>query len=170
VTNSAGGLNPEFNVGDLMLLSDHLNMMGINPLLGENDDRFGPRFPDMSFAYHPQLRVAMLEAAQAADIKLQTGVYCALSGPSYETPAEIRMFRTLGADAVGMSTVPEIIALNHMQKACVGMSLITNLAAGISDTKLTHEEVKETAAAATQKIIELLKSAIVKIDRITLDS
>ncbi len=144
VTNAAGGINPEFKPGDLMVIKDHLNLMGTNPLIGQNYDVFGPRFPDMTDAYNPSLRKFMFEVGDKLGIKLESGVYAALTGPSYETPAEIKMLQTLGADAVGMSTVPEVIAARHAGLNVVGVSCITNLAAGVSENPLSHEEVLET--------------------------
>ena len=145
VTNAAGGINTQFAPGDLMAITDHLNLSGWNALTGPNDDRLGPRFPDMSRAYAPALRELLLQSAQRTQVPLRQGVYVMVAGPSYETPAEIRMFRTLGADAVGMSTVPEVVAASHMGVPVVGISCITNLAAGVGDKPLTHEEVAETA-------------------------
>jgi purine-nucleoside phosphorylase len=145
VTNAAGGINSQFVPGDLMAITDHLNLSGWNALTGPNDDRLGPRFPDMSRAYAPSLRELLLQSAQRTQVALRQGVYVMVAGPSYETPAEIRMFRTLGADAVGMSTVPEVVAASHMGVPVVGISCITNLAAGVGDKPLTHEEVAETA-------------------------
>jgi purine-nucleoside phosphorylase len=145
VTNAAGGINLGFAAGDLMIISDHLNLSGWNALHGHNDDRLGPRFPDMSNAYNPTLRALLLDIAMRQRLTLRQGVYAILSGPSYETPAEIRMLRGLGADAVGMSTVPEVTAAAHMGVPAVGISCITNLAAGIGHHPLTHEEVAETA-------------------------
>lgn len=141
VTNAAGGINTSFQVGDLMLIEDHINFMGTNPLIGPNDAFFGPRFCDMTYTYTPALRQAAQEAAQALGLTLQKGVYLGCTGPSYETPAEIRAFRTLGADAVGMSTVPEVIAASHCGLQVLAFSLITNMAAGILDQPLTEEEV-----------------------------
>ena len=141
VTNAAGGINTSFQVGDLMLIEDHINFMGTNPLIGPNDASFGPRFCDMTYTYTPALRQAAQEAAQVLGLTLQKGVYLGCTGPSYETPAEIRAFRTLGADAVGMSTVPEVIAASHCGLQVLAFSLITNMAAGILDQPLTEEEV-----------------------------
>ena len=141
VTNAAGGINTSFQVGDLMLIEDHINFMGTNPLIGPNDASFGPRFCDMTYTYTPALRQAAQEAAQSLGLTLQKGVYLGCTGPSYETPAEIRAFRTLGADAVGMSTVPEVIAASHCGLQVLAFSLITNMAAGILDQPLTEEEV-----------------------------
>ena len=143
VTNAAGGINTSFQVGDLMLIEDHINFMGTNPLIGPNDASFGPRFCDMTYTYTPALRQAAQEAAQSLGLTLQKGVYLGCTGPSYETPAEIRAFRTLGADAVGMSTVPEVIAASHCGLQVLAFSLITNMAAGILDQPLTEEEVIE---------------------------
>lgn len=145
VTNAAGGINPSFKVGDLMVITDHLNLSGFNPLVGRNHDELGPRFPDMSHAYDPELRHVLEQAAFEEAVPLRQGVYVSLSGPSYETPAEIRMLGKLGGDAVGMSTVPEVIVASHMGVKVTGISCITNLAAGISQTKLSHEEVSHTA-------------------------
>ena len=143
VTNAAGGINTSFQVGDLMLIEDHINFMGTNPLIGPNDASFGPRFCDMTYTYTPALRQAAQEAARTLGLTLQKGVYLGCTGPSYETPAEIRAFRTLGADAVGMSTVPEVIAASHCGLQVLAFSLITNMAAGILDQPLTEEEVIE---------------------------
>jgi len=145
VTNAAGGINQGFEVGDLMAITDHLNLSGYNPLVGPNDEALGPRFPDMSHAYDPGLLQVLRASAEASGVRLREGVYASLSGPSYETPAEIRMLRTLGADAVGMSTVPEVIVAAHMGVKVTGISCITNLAAGLSSQKLSHDEVGETA-------------------------
>ncbi len=145
ITNAAGGINTEFSTGDLMIITDHLNLSGWNALTGHNDDRLGPRFPDLTAAYHPHLRAVLLDCAMRQRVNLRQGIYAIVSGPSYETPAEIRMLRTLGADAVGMSTVPEVIAAAHMRVPVVGISCITNLAAGMGHQPLSHEEVAETA-------------------------
>jgi purine-nucleoside phosphorylase len=145
VTNAAGGINLDFKVGDLMAITDHINLSGWNALIGHNDERFGPRFPDMSHAYDPVLRQKLLDSAKAEGIALKQGVYVCLSGPSYETPAEIRMLRTVGADAVGMSTAPEVVAASHMGIKVAGISCITNLAAGIGKEPLSHAEVSEVA-------------------------
>jgi len=145
VTNAAGGVNTSFKPGDLMLISDHINFMGVNPLRGPNLDDLGLRFPDMTEAYPEDLRKIAKDVAKKLGLKLQEGVYLALSGPTYETPAEIRAFRTLGADAVGMSTVPEVIAMSHMNIPVLGISCITNMAAGVLKQKLHHQEVMDTA-------------------------
>jgi len=156
LTNAAGGVNPALEPGDLMLLRDHLNLTGRNPLIGPNDDRLGPRFPDMSVAYDRELRDKARAAAHASGIVLREGVYAALSGPSYETPAEIRMLHALGADAVGMSTVPEVIALRHMGARCVALSCITNKGAGLSEGLLSHTEVQEVADRTRASFVGLL--------------
>jgi purine-nucleoside phosphorylase len=156
LTNAAGGLDPAHAPGDLMLLRDHLNLLGRNPLVGPNDASLGPRFPDMTRAYDPELGALAKRIAADVGVRLHEGVYAALLGPTYETPAEIRMLRALGADAVGMSTVPEVIALRHMGVRAAAVSCITNLAAGISDRPLDHAEVEETARATRDKFVELL--------------
>ncbi len=164
VTNAAGGVNPNFKAGDLMLIEDHINLMGTNPLIGENIDELGPRFPDMSDAYTQNLRELTLKRAAALSISLQRGVYCAMSGPSYETPAEIRMVRTLGADAVGMSTVPEVIAASHMGMQVLGISCITNPAAGVvTGHHLNHEEVLEAANQAKASFSRLVQAILAEI-------
>ena len=145
VTNAAGGIGDGMKPGDLMLIEDHLNLTGDNALAGPNDARFGPRFPDMSEAYSKRLRAIAGDLAASKGIELKRGVYAGLLGPSYETPAEIRMLKTLGAHAVGMSTVHEVVAANHLGLEVLGISCITNLAAGISAHKLSHDEVKATA-------------------------
>ena len=155
LSNAAGGIHPSFVPGDLMLITDHLNLMGINPLCGANFAD-GPRFPDLTFAYDRGLQALAREAAEAAGVSLREGVYAALLGPSYETPAEIRMLRALGADAVGMSTVPEVIALRQRGVSVGAISCITNLAAGISAQLLDHREVEATAARARQAFTALL--------------
>lgn len=161
VTNAAGGINTSYSPGDLMLISDHINLMGMNPLRGPNIDDLGVRFPDMSDAYSESLRAEAKEIAKGMNLKLQEGVYLALSGPTYETPAEIRAFRVLGADAVGMSTAPEVIAASHMQIPVLGISCITNMAAGILKQKLTHQEVMDTTARVQKEftafVLALLK-------------
>lgn len=161
VTNAAGGINPEWNAGDLMLISDHLNLTGRNPLVGPNEAELGPRFPDMSNGYNKALRVQAQEIAKGLGIDIREGVYVGVSGPSYETPAEIRMFRIMGGHAVGMSTVPEVIVANHAGMKVLGITCISNMAAGILDQPLTHEEVMETTEKAKANFINLVK-AIVK--------
>ncbi|HXI13486.1 MAG TPA: purine-nucleoside phosphorylase [Thermoanaerobaculia bacterium] len=160
VTNAAGGVNTAYRPGDLMLISDHINFFGVNPLRGKNIDELGPRFPDMSFAYPVELRDFARSAATDEGVELREGVYLGLSGPTYETPAEIRMFRTLGADAVGMSTVPDVIALAHMGIPALGISCITNMAAGILPQKLTHQEVMDTTARVQKQFTALVLGAI----------
>lgn len=164
VTNAAGGINENFEPGDLMLIRDHINFMFRNPLIGPNLDAFGPRFPDMSEAYSKALRDVARRVAEKQGIPLREGVYIAVLGPSYETPAEIRMMRKLGADAVGMSTVPEVIAARHAGLKVLGISCISNMAAGILDQPLSHEEVMETAERAKEKFIRLVKGVISEID------
>ena len=146
LTNAAGGVNLSYKPGTLMLISDHINFSGTNPLMGENLDSFGPRFPDVSDLYTGKLRTAIKDAAAKADIPLEEGVYLMCAGPNYETPAEIRAFRLWGADAVGMSTVPEALIAGHSGLQVVGVSCITNMAAGVLPVKLNHAEVVETAA------------------------
>ena len=163
VTNAAGGVNTSFKPGDLMLISDHINMMGVNPLRGPNVEELGPRFNDMSDAYPESLRNLAKDVARANGIKVQEGVYLALSGPTFETPAEIRAFRTLGADAVGMSTVPEVIVMSHMNIPCLGISCITNMAAGILKQKLGHEEVMETTARVEKQFTQLIVGVLAKL-------
>ena len=157
VTNAAGGINLKFAAGDLMAMTDHLNLSGYNALVGLNDEKLGPRFPDMSHAYDPKYLDVLRAAAKAEKIELKEGVYVSLSGPTYETPAEIRMLRTLGADAVGMSTVPEVMVAAHMGVKVAGVSCITNLAAGISPNKLSHDEVSETANRVKEVFERLLR-------------
>ena len=156
LTNACGGVNLNFTPGDLMLISDHINLSGSNPLIGPNLDAFGPRFPDMSDLYTASLRKAIREKVAEAGIPLQEGVYGMYSGPNYETPAEIRMYRTLGADVVGMSTVPEALVAAHCGIKVVGISCITNMAAGVLPQKLSHAEVMETAALVHDKFQSLL--------------
>lgn len=165
VTNAAGGLEPTWAPGDLMVITDHLNLMGQNPLVGPNEEVVGTRFPDMTTAYDPKLRAACLAAAKSEKLDVREGVYAALMGPSYETPAEIRMLRVLGAQAVGMSTVPEIIALRHMRTPAAALSCITNLAAGISPTELDHKEVEETAKRRREDLKRLLRAWILNAGR-----
>jgi purine-nucleoside phosphorylase len=160
LTNAAGSLNVEFTPGSLMVISDHLNLLGDNPLRGENDDRFGPRFPDMTSVYAPELQNVVIEAGSAMGIELRRGIYAALSGPSYETPAEIHMVRTLGADAVGMSTVPEAIIARHMDMNVVGISCITNLAAGVSNRPIDHSQVMQIGEGVRGAFTELLRRIV----------
>ena len=157
LTNAAGGANPAYNPGSLMLISDHINYSGANPLIGPNLDAFGPRFPDVSDLYTGQLRAAVKEKAAAAGIHLEEGVYMMFTGPNYETPAEVRMAQILGADAVGMSTVPEALVAGHCGMRIVGISCITNHAAGVTDAKLDHSEVVEIAAKVHDTFRDLLE-------------
>jgi purine-nucleoside phosphorylase len=166
VTNAAGGINPEFQPGDLMLITDHINMTGVNPLVGANIDELGPRFPDMSHAYDPQMRDITLAFAREIGITVRQGVYIGLMGPNYETPAEIRMCRILGADAVGMSTVPEVIVAHHMGIPALGISCITNMAAGILPQKLTHQEVLDTTKRVEDTFSALLTGIIPRLGTI----
>lgn len=163
LTNAAGGINPALKQGALMLISDHLNLMGANPLRGANDERFGSRFPDMSEVYDREYQEAVIEEARGMGLQLERGVYAALPGPSYETPAEIRMLRTLGADAVGMSTVPEAIIARHMGMRVLGISCITNMAAGISGQSINHAEVLETGERVRADFTELLRRVVSKL-------
>lgn len=156
LTNAAGGVGDGMQPGDLVLISDHLNLTGRNPLAGTNDERLGPRFPDMSRVYGTELRSLARQAGRDSDVELSEGVYAWFLGPSYETPAEVQMAKRLGADLVGMSTVPEAIAARHMGAEVLGMSLVTNLAAGISPTPLSHAEVTQTADAARERFTRLL--------------
>jgi purine-nucleoside phosphorylase len=165
LTNAAGGINVQLTQGALMVISDHLNLMGVNPLRGPNDERFGPRFPDMSTVYSPELQELVVEEAKAINVEVRRGIYGALSGPSYETPAEIHLLRGLGADAVGMSTVPEAIVARHMGLEVLGISCITNMAAGISDEPINHEEVMATGDRVRATFTELLQRVIVAINR-----
>lgn len=160
VTNAAGGVNPAFNPSDLMVITDHINFMGINPLIGENDNSMGERFPDMSEAYTPELIELTKRTAAKLGIDLQEGVYLAMSGPSYETPAEIRMARTIGADAVGMSTVPEAIVANWAKMNLIGISCICNSAAGISNVSLSHDDVIHSANIAKDRFKKLVTELI----------
>ena len=163
LTNASGGCGDDFKAGDLALLSDHLNLTGQNPLFGPNDDRLGTRFPDLSAAYDPGLRRIAHEVAAGVDVELREGVYAWFTGPTYETPAEVQMARRLGADMVGMSTVPETIAARHMGARVVAISLITNLAAGISPVPLSHEEVQETADAARERFTDLVDALLPRL-------
>lgn len=163
VSNAAGGLRPEFTPGDFMLLTDHINMMGANPLRGPNLDALGPRFPDMTKPYDGEIIDKFVQAGKSLGIDLHKGTYMALSGPTYETPAEIRAFMSLGADAVGMSTVPEIIAARHAGVRCAAVSCITNVAAGLSDSLLSHDEVKEVGNLAGKRLSDLFEQTIALI-------
>lgn len=159
VTNAAGGIRDDIEPGEMVLITDHINMAGSNPLCGPNDERFGLRFPDMSRAYDPELRMLAHAQALAEGLQLKEGVYCAVMGPSYETPAEVRMLRTLGADLVGMSTAPEVIVANHMGARVLGISCVTNKAAGLGG-KLSHDEVQETAATVNHAFVALLSRIV----------
>lgn len=165
LTNAAGGINVQFTPGSLMVLSDHLNLMGANPLRGPNDERFGPRFPDMSSVYSAELQELVVEEAKAIEVEVRHGIYGALSGPSYETPAEILMLRGLGADAVGMSTVPEAIVARHMGLEVLGISCITNMAAGLSDEPINHDEVMATGDRVRATFTELLRRVVSALSR-----
>ena len=163
LTNAAGGLNNSYEQGSLILISDHLNLMGTNPLLGKNDERFGARFPDMTEVYDREYQEVAIAEAREMGLELRRGIYAALPGPSYETPAEIRMLRHLGADAVGMSTVPEAIVARHMGLRVLGFSCITNMAAGVLDKPIVHDEVIETGERVRETFAELLRRVIPKL-------
>lgn len=163
LTNAAGGINTGFAPGDLMVIDDHINLLGSSPLVGPNDDRFGVRFPDLTNVYSPRLRRLADETAAAQGLTLRHGVYAACHGPSYETPAEVRYLRTIGADAVGMSTVPEAIVARHMGIEVLGLSCIANFAAGVLPQPLNHDEVLETAKRVRATFIALLKGVIAGI-------
>src|ERR1044071_5472775 len=165
LTNASGGINVQLSQGTLMVISDHLNLMGDNPLRGPNEERFGPRFPDMSAVYAHDLQELVVEEAKEINADVRRGVYGALSGPSYETPAEIHMLRSLGADAVGMSTVPEAIVARHMGMEVLGISCITNMAAGISDEPINHEDVMATGDRVRETFTELLRRVIGAINK-----
>ena len=160
LTNAAGGINREYQQGALVVLTDHINLQGQNPLAGPNDDRFGPRFPDMTQAYWKPYREIALQASQKAGKTLYQGVYAALLGPNYETPAEIRYLRTIGADLVGMSTVLEVIAARHMGIKVLAISCVTNMAAGILDQVINHEEVLETGERVKADFVALLRAVL----------
>ena len=163
LTNAAGGVNKSFHAGDLMLITDHIAAFVPNPLVGRNIDSLGTRFPDMSEVYSKKLSAGILASADKLGISMQQGVYCQLTGPSYETPAEIKMLTVLGADAVGMSTAAEAIAARHMGIDVCGISLITNMAAGISEVPLSHEEVKQAADAAAERFGSLVEDFIASL-------
>jgi purine-nucleoside phosphorylase len=163
LTNAAGGINEKYRPGDLVLISDHINLLGSNPLTGLNDDALGPRFPDMTEAYSREYREIARHAGSELGIVLNEGIYVAVPGPSYETPAEIRYMRTIGADLVGMSTVPETIVANHMGMKVLAISCVTNAAAGILPQKLVHEEVLETGARVRDTLVKLLHSVVPKL-------
>lgn len=163
LTNAAGGIDVQLTQGALMVISDHLNLMSVNPLRGGNDERFGPRFPDLTEVYTRELQELATEEARALGITVRRGIYAALAGPSYETPAEIHMLRAFGADAVGMSTVPEAIVARHMGLKVLGISCITNMAAGISETPINHAEVMETGQKVRETFTHLLRRVIAKV-------
>lgn len=164
VTNAAGAVNTAFYPGDLMLITDFINLSGMNPLIGKNLDAFGPRFPDMSNAFSKELRMLALACAKEKNIPLQQGVYTWMSGPCYETPAEIRMVRTLGGDAVGMSTVPETIVANHSGMQVLGISCLTNMAAGVLDQPINHQEVMEMGLKARDSFATLVETILEKME------
>jgi purine-nucleoside phosphorylase len=157
-TNAAGGINLSYSQGALVLISDHINLLGSNPLMGPNDDSAGPRFPDMTDAYSAAYRTIAHQVAGELGIPLSEGVYAAVTGPSYETPAEIRYLRTIGADLVGMSTVPEVIVANHLGMGVLAISCVTNMAAGILPQKINHEEVLETGRQVRDTLVRFLKA------------
>ncbi len=163
LTNAAGGINVEYGQGALVILRDHINLQGQNPLTGANDERLGPRFPDMTYTYAKRYREIALEEAKKLSIPPREGVYAALAGPSYETPAEIRYLRSIGADLVGMSTVPEAIAARHMGMNVLAISCVTNMAAGILDQALVHEEVLEVGRRVMGQFIALLRAVLPRI-------
>jgi purine-nucleoside phosphorylase len=165
ITNAAGAVNQAFRPGDLMVITDHLNLTGKNPLVGPEEPELGPRFPDMTEAYAPELTHVCETAARGIGLNLRKGVYAGLLGPSYETPAEIRMLRTIGADAVGMSTVLEVVAANHARMKVLGISCMTNMAAGILKKKLDHREVMETGERVRGVFAELLREVLPKLNR-----
>jgi purine-nucleoside phosphorylase len=164
LTNAAGGINPDYSRGALVVVRDHINLQGVSPLTGPNDDRLGPRFPDMSDAYNAQFRRFALEELERAGERTFEGVYAAVAGPNFETPAEIHFLRTIGADLVGMSTVPEVIAARHMGIEVLAISCVANMAAGITGEKITHEEVLETGERFRGKLLSLLRAVLPKID------
>lgn len=160
LTNAAGGINLSYGQGALVLISDHINLQGVNPLAGANEDDFGPRFPDMSEAYASEYRATAKRVARELGVELHEGVYAAMLGPSYETPAEIRFLRTIGADLVGMSTVAEVIVANHMSMKVLAISCVTNMAAGILAQRISHEEVLETGERVRGTLVDLLRHVI----------
>lgn len=163
LTNSAGGLDPKMSPGDFMVIEDHINMMGLNPLMGPNIKKLGPRFPDMTEAYDKKLTAKMFEVLEKQKASYWRGTYCGVSGPTYETPAEVRFLQQIGGKAVGMSTVPESIAANHMGLRVCALSCITNLASGLSPTKLTHEEVTERAASVEERFSTFLSEFVTSL-------
>lgn len=165
VSNAAGGMNPSFDVGDIMLIEDHINMFPEHPLHGKNYKELGTRFPDMSEAYNKDLRLMAMEIAKEKNIKLQHGVYVGVSGPTFETPAEYNFFRIIGGDAVGMSTVPEVIVANHAKMKVLAFSIITDLGVIGKIVEVTHEEVQEAAKIAQPKMAEIMRTIVQKIDQ-----
>jgi purine-nucleoside phosphorylase len=163
LTNAAGGINPAYGQGALVVIRDHINLMGGSPLIGPNDERFGPRFPDMTYAYDRDYRKLALDQAKRLGIPLHEGIYAAMHGPSYETPAEIQMLARMGADLVGMSTVPEVIVARHMNVRVLAISCVTNMAAGLSGETINHEEVLETGLRVKGTFLALLRAALPKI-------
>lgn len=166
LTNAAGALHPDIHPPELVVVEDHINLMGTNPLVGRNEDALGPRFPDMTHLYDPEINRLIFEAAKECGTPLRKGVYVAIHGPSYETPSEIRMYRHVGGDVVGMSTVPEAIALHHMGKRVAAISCVTNLAAGVGTQKLAHAEVLENAQKAYSSFSRLIRQAIKEIEKL----
>jgi len=163
LTNAAGAINKEYNVGDIVLIEDHINFLGTNPLIGKNDDTLGERFPDMGNVYNAELRKLALEVAQSIQIDVKKGVYLATTGPSYETKAEVRAFSVLGADVVGMSTVPEAIVSNYLKINTLAFSLVTNKAAGVGKAALSHDEVIQIGKTSGLKLAKLIKKIIEKL-------
>ena len=163
LSNASGGVNPNFEIGDIMLITDHINMLPDNPLRGKNIDELGPRFPDMSEPYSEGLNNMVRSIAQKNNIKLQEGVYTVLSGPTFETPAEYRMMRIIGSDTVGMSTVPEVIVANHMGLSCMALSIITDLGVDGKIVEISHEEVQEVARAAEPKMTTIIKELLAQL-------
>ena len=163
ITNAAGGMNPIFCAGDLMIISDHINLMGTNPLIGKNYDELGPRFPDMSNAYNRELIKITEEVALKLDVKVQKGVYSAVSGPNFETSAELKMFRLIGGDSIGMSTIPEVIVANHMGMRVLGISCITDMAIAEGLQPIDHQKVLDTANKSMTKFIKLVKGVVEQI-------
>ena len=163
LTNAAGGINPQYGRGALVMVRDHINLMGGSPLIGANEERFGPRFPDMTYAYDREYRTMAAAEAKAAGVPLFEGIYAAMHGPSYETPAEIQMLARMGADLVGMSTVPEVIAARHMDMRVLAISCVTNMAAGLSGEAINHEEVLETGRRVRGTFLKLLRAVLPKI-------
>jgi purine-nucleoside phosphorylase len=167
ITNAAGGARKDLSPGDIVALSDHINFTGANPLAGDNDERLGPRFPDMSTTYDPELRAMAADAARADGWELKEGIYAWMPGPTYETPAEVSMVCRAGGDLVGMSTVPEVIAVRHMGARILGLSCVTNMAAGLSETPLSHDEVAETATRVRKKFVSLLDGILERLGKTT---